>query len=148
MAQQSRAIRSSIHQLVATIVGTAMLIVSPIASADLVADQGASGGWVSKQYQVNGDWTMAQRDGKWVIKFSDGFKTKSGPDLKVFLSQKSIGSVTGGTATQNAVMVSVLESSSGSQEYVLPASIDPTQFKSLLIVCEAYSVLWGGADFQ
>jgi len=31
------------------------------------------------------------------------------------------------------------------QEYEIPAGIDIADFASLLVHCEAYSVLWGGA---
>jgi len=43
---------------------------------------------------VSGDQT--------IIRFHNNFKTKKGPDLKVFLSKKSIKDVTGRNATQDA----------------------------------------------
>ncbi len=118
-------------------------------SSNLLATQNASGSWVDKKYSINGNWEVMQReDGNWIIKFDENFKTKSGPDLKVFLSPQSIDEVTGKTATQGAVLLAKLTNNKGAQEYVLPSNIDINDFKSLLIHCEAYSVLWGGANFS
>jgi len=92
----------------------------------------SSGGWVSKQYQVNGAWEIFKRDGQTIIKLSDSFQTKAGPDLK--------------NATQNATFISKLKSPSGSQEYVLPEGVDINDYTSLLIHCVKFSVLWGGSN--
>ena len=105
-----------------------------------------SGTWVDKKYSVQGGWSIEKKGDEHVITFNEEFQTKGGPDLKVFLSPQTIEEVTGRTATTDSVMVSVLQKTAGSQEYVLPATIDISQFKSLLIHCEAYSVLWGGAN--
>ncbi len=59
---------------------------------------------------------------------------------------QSIENVTGKNATDGAELVAVLKSTKGSQEYVLPANIDVSNFNSLLIHCEAYSLLWGGTN--
>jgi len=105
-----------------------------------------SGSWVNKDYAIRGEWSIEQRDSQHVIIFNQNFKTKNGPDLKVFLSTQTIDNVNGKNATDNAQLVAVLKKNKGSQEYVLPANIDINNFKSLLIHCEAYSVLWGGAN--
>ena len=115
-----------------------------VASASDVAD--SSGGWTEKDYAIQGTWSIEQRGDEQVITLSDDFSTKSGPDLKIFLSPKTVEDVTGKTATEGSVLVSVLKSNKGSQEYVLPADVDLKDYKSMLIHCEEYSVLWGGTD--
>lgn len=107
---------------------------------------GDSGTWVNKQYQINGAWEIDNRNGQTVIRFKDGFKTKGGPDLKVFLSKSDISNVTGKNATQNATFLAKLKSTNGNQEYVLPQGLNIDDYASLLIHCEAFSVLWGGAN--
>ena len=92
------------------------------------------------------DRAIVNENGQRILRFSDDFKTKNGPDLKLFLSPKSVGDVTGKTATQGAVKLSVLRSNKGSQDYVIPSHIDLSQYGSILIHCEAYSKLWGGAN--
>lgn len=115
-----------------------------IASA---ATPGAIGGdFTNKQYSIKGDWSIEQRGDQQVITFNEKFKTKNGPDLKVFLSPKSIDQVTGKNATDGSALVAVLQNNRGAQEYVLPAGIDINNYGSLLIHCEQYSVLWGGAN--
>ena len=105
-----------------------------------------SGSFEKTSFSINGDWAIVNENGQRILRFSDDFKTKNGPDLKLFLSPKSVGDVTGKTATQGAVKLSVLRRNKGSQDYVIPADIDLSQYGSILIHCEAYSKLWGGAN--
>ena len=114
----------------------------PVAAATTTT----SGSFEKTSFSINGDWAIVNENGQRILRFSDDFKTKNGPDLKLFLSPKSVGDVTGKTATQGAVKLSVLRSNKGSQDYVIPADIDLSQYGSILIHCEAYSKLWGGAN--
>jgi len=105
----------------------------------------SQGAWVSKQYQVNGAWEVVKRDGQTFVRFSDDFQTKSGPDLKLFLTKNDISSVTGSNAS-SGVLISKLKNVNGYQEYVVPGNINIDDFKSMVILCEKFSVLWGGAN--
>ena len=105
-----------------------------------------SGSFEKSSFSIKGDWAIVKENGQIILRFSDDFKTKNGPDLKLFLSPKSVGNVTGATATQDAVKLSVLRSNKGSQDYIIPSHIDLSQFGSILIHCEAFSKLWGGAN--
>ena len=122
-------------------VGTFTTSLATAATAEVT-----SGTWIKKSKAIKGGWSIEKRGDQHVISFNDKFKTKGGPDLKVFLSPQSIDQVTGGNATDGAELVAVLKSTKGSQEYVIPSNIDVSSFNSLLIHCEAYSVLWGGTD--
>ena len=105
-----------------------------------------SGNFEKSSFTIKGDWTIVKESGQTIFRLSEDFKTKNGPDLKLFLSPKSVDTVTGQTATQDAVKLSVLKSNKGSQDYIIPTDIDLSQFSSILIHCEAYSKLWGGAN--
>ena len=109
------------------------------------ADEGGQD-FVDKKYSIEGAWTVVEEGGQTVIRFADDFKTRGGPDLKVFLSPKAIKDVTGKTATDGSVLLGVLQSVSGTQDYVLPEGIKLDDFSSVLIHCEQYSVLWGGGQ--
>ena len=74
-----------------------------------------------------------------------GFKTATAPDLKIFLSPQTSGQVTSRTATKGSVLVSRLKSSKGDQSYALPANLDLSKYKSIIIHCEKYSKLWGAS---
>ena len=104
--------------------------------------------WIEKKYAIKGSWEVVKRDGKSFITFDEKFKTKNGPDLKIFLSNLSIDKVDGKNAVSSSVLLSPLQSSKGAQEYEIPASLNIDDFSSLLIHCEKYSVLWGGGSLK
>ena len=126
--------------------GTLSTVSLSYAADPVAAATTTSGSFEKTSFSINGDWAIVNENGQRILRFSDDFKTKNGPDLKLFLSPKSVGDVTGKTATQGAVKLSVLRSNKGSQDYVIPADIDLSQYGSILIHCEAYSKLWGGAN--
>lgn len=111
-----------------------------------MVDAAQNGGFVKSSFKIKGGWTISKENGQTVLRLSEDFKTKNGPDLKIFLSPSKVANVTGATATNQAVKLSVLKSNKGAQDYIIPADIDLSQFGSILIHCEAYSKLWGGAD--
>ncbi len=105
-----------------------------------------SGDFVRKQKRLKGAYTVEQRGDQTVIVFSEDFRAARGPDLKVFLSPKTIADVDGNTAVDGSVLLGELSSTKGAQEYILPAGVILSDFNSVLVHCEAYSVLWGGSD--
>jgi len=116
------------------------------ASAETSISASVSGEFIRKQKSIKGSWEIVQRGDQSIIVFGDDFRAKNGPDLKVFLSPKSVADVTGKTATNGAVLISTLSSTKGQQEYVIPAGVKLSDFESVLVHCEAYSVVWGGGD--
>jgi len=117
---------------------------APLAVAMIETPQ--AGQFEKATFNIQGEWQILKENGQTIFRVSEEFKTKNGPDLKLFLSPKSVGNVTGSTATQNALRLGVLKSNQGSQDYIIPANVDLSQFRSILIHCEAYSKLWGGAN--
>jgi len=112
----------------------------------VMAQTAQSGRFEKSSFNIQGDWQIVKENGQTIFRISNDFKTKNGPDLKLFLSPKSVANVTGSTATQDAVKLSVLRSNKGSQDYIIPAHVDLSQYGSILIHCEAFSKLWGGAN--
>lgn len=119
--------------------------VEPIIEVAMM-DKAHTGAFEKSSFNIKGQWQIVEENGQTIFRLSDDFNTKNGPDLKLFLSPKTVGEVTGRTAKQNAVRLSVLKSNRGTQDYVIPANIDLSQFGSILIHCEAFSKLWGGAN--
>ena len=105
-----------------------------------------SGDFVRKSKKLKGSYEVVQRDGRTFIVFSDSFRAANGPDLKIFLSPKSVGDATGKNATDGALNIGVLQSTKGVQEYEVPAGVNLADYGSVLVHCEAYSVLWGGSN--
>ena len=113
-----------------------------------VDDEITGGNWVEKGYSIKGGWKIVERDERKFIVFDDNFKTKKGPDLKVYLSAKSIEAVKGGNVAQSSIKIAPLKSNKGAQEYEIPNEVKLEDYSSLLIHCEAYSHLWGGAALR
>ncbi len=124
---------------------TAANAAEPVTTVAMV-DKAQAGTFTKATFGIKGEWQILQQNGQTIFRLNDKFKTKNGPDLKLFLSPKKVSAVTGETATQGAVRLGVLKSNKGTQDYVIPANVDLSQFGSILIHCEAYSKLWGGAD--
>ena len=132
------------------------LITSAIAllSAEVLAQNSASpeiqataaSTFVKKRYNIKGTWKLTEQDGQQVIQFNDDFKTKGGPDLKLYLSSKSLTELDSGDVEGSSVKLSVLKSNKGAQSYIIPADVNLSDFKSVVIHCEAFEVLWGGFD--
>lgn len=106
----------------------------------------ASSSFVKKRYKIKGSWNIIQKDGQNVLRFNDDFKTKGGPDLKIFLSSKPLAELNGDNVVESSHNLSVLKSKKGLQSYVIPDDINLSDYKSIVIHCEAYSILWGGFD--
>jgi len=102
--------------------------------------------FVKKKYTIKGEWAIIEKEGQTLLRLSEGFKTKNGPDLKLFLSPSKVETLTGQTATDGSVLISALKTNKGSQDYIIPQSVNLAAFQSILIHCEAFSVLWGGGN--
>jgi hypothetical protein len=116
------------------------------ASISQSVDYASSGDFVRKSKKLKGSWTVEQRGEKTFIVFADDFRAANGPDLKIFLSPKSIGDATGKNAVDGSLNIGELKKTKGTQEYEVPAGINLADYGSVLVHCEAYSVLWGGGD--
>lgn len=102
--------------------------------------------FVKKRYTIQGSAKIETIDTQTRLVFSDDFKTKNGPDLKVYISKRSVEDLTSKDVGETAVRISVLKSNKGGQSYIIPAEINLDEYESVIIHCEAYTVLWGGFD--
>lgn len=68
----------------------------------------------------------------------EGFKTDSGPDLRVYVSKS--------TGNNDFIEAGKLKATSGSFYYTLDGTINTADYKYVLIWCEDYSVLFGNAQ--
>ena len=125
-----------------------MAVVAAPAAAEATVEQTQlpSGALVKKSKKLKGNYEVIQRDGQTFIRFDKDFRAARGPDLKVFLSPKTIKSVTGKTAIDGSINPGDLKSTKGAQEYLVPEGVDLNDFGSVLVHCEAYAVLCGGSD--
>ncbi|MEM7049350.1 MAG: DM13 domain-containing protein [Acidobacteriota bacterium] len=132
-----------IHR-VSILVLLALAFVAPLIAAEPVA----SGEWSKKSFRIDGSWQIVDEGGSLWVVLDDSFKTKKAPDLKLFLSPKSLAEVGNRNATDGSVLIAPLDSNRGAQRYAIPKGTDLAAFQTLLIHCEKYSKLWGGAALE
>lgn len=108
-------------------------------------DQGT---WTKKSFKVSGEWTIYTENGATYVKLSSDFRTRNAPDLKIFLSPLSAAEANGRNATDGSVLIAPLTSNRGEQVYEIPASVDLSDYQSILIHCEQFSKLWSAADLS
>lgn len=75
-----------------------------------------------------------------------GFSSSPGPDLEVWLVDNASVQRSADVTGAKTLALGDLKSASGDQSYTIPAGTDVSQFKSAVIWCETYSVLFSTAD--
>jgi len=85
-------------------------------------------------------------DGQRFLRFEQ-FRVTNGPDLYVYLSghpaPRSSAQLHEGAAHE----VGALKGNVGSQNYALPANLDLEKFKSAVIYCKRFTVIFATAEF-
>lgn len=82
-------------------------------------------------------------DGSRILRFED-LDATNGPDLHVFLS-KEIPTNTFDGVGDDALDLGELKGNVGNQNYDIPADVDVTQFKSVVIYCVPFGVTFSSA---
>jgi electron transfer DM13 len=83
--------------------------------------------------------------GAFVLRLSD-FEVTNGPDLVVYLSAAQSPGQSSDVLAAQFVSLGPLKGNIGDQNYILPGDIDVTNFGSVVIWCEQFSVLFASAD--
>lgn len=111
------------------------------------AERLASGGFSNQSERIAGGWSIEREaDGLYLV-LSDDFRTRAAPDLKFFLHTLPAAQITAQNATRG-VFVADLSRARGAQRIRLPANIDPANYRSLVLHCQQYTVLWGAGDLR
>ena len=85
-------------------------------------------------------------DGGQILRFED-FRSKNGPDLHVYLSREAPTSTFAGLG-EAPLHLGALKGNVGSQNYPIPADTDISAFKSAVIYCEPFRVVFSTAAFS
>jgi hypothetical protein len=95
---------------------------------------------------VAGNATLGKTsDGKVILRF-ENLNSANGPDLHVYLSKQASPAST--QQVMDGVEVGKLKATQGTSNYELAASTDITQFKSVVIYCKSFSVVFGYANLS
>ncbi|MCY3779529.1 MAG: DM13 domain-containing protein [Chloroflexi bacterium] len=84
--------------------------------------------------------------GERILRFED-FRSKNGPDLHVYLSVEAPTSTFAGLG-ENAVHLGTLKGNVGSQNYEIPADVDLSLYRSAVIYCRPFKVVFSTAAFS
>ena len=86
-------------------------------------------------------------DGKLVLRLED-FKSTNGPDLFVGLSGHPMPRSRRDVHDQGYEQIQMLKANEGNQNYDLPAELDLSKFRSVVIYCRAFSVVFSSAELM
>ncbi len=109
------------------------------------AEELNSGSWQKKSYSAAGSWKI-ESEGEQKFLVINNLKTKSGPNLTLFLSPLSASKAKGSNATQGSLKLSLLPSHRGSHKIALPKGTNLSRYQSVLIHCEKFSKLWSAGQ--
>ncbi len=80
-----------------------------------------------------------------VLRFED-FRSKNGPDLHVYLSTEAPTSTFAGLGA-GEIHLGALKGNVGNQNYAIPADVDLSQYRSVVIYCVPFRVVFSTAEF-
>jgi hypothetical protein len=96
----------------------------------------------NSSYTGEGTATIYQlSDGSYILRFED-FRSTNGPDLHVILSNESDG------LTEESLDLAPLKGNIGNQNYEISGDTDVTQFKSVIIYCVPFQVIFSTAKID
>lgn len=133
------------NHTIKTIITTFITLISISAFASAATKTLTSGSWTKKDKSISGKWEIVDHGAGAILKLRS-FKTSNAPDLKIFFHKKSISAVNAKNATTGSKFLANLKSSKGYQEYKLPKGFKLSDYKSIIIHCEQFTKLWGGAN--
>ncbi|MFJ8719692.1 DM13 domain-containing protein [Streptomyces violaceus] len=109
----------------------------------------AGGDLISHEHATSGSVKLVRLpDGSHVVRL-EGLDTSNGPDLRVWLTDAPVkeGRV-GWHVFDDGAYVSLgkLKGNKGSQNYAVPADVDPSRYTSVSIWCDRFDVSFGAAE--
>lgn len=94
---------------------------------------------------ANGTGAIYRAGGMSILRLDDTFAAGPGPNYWIYLNTKPVGDESTFLADSGRVRIAPLKSFTGSQNFVLPAGLDVTQFQTVTIWCETFSAYIGSA---
>ena len=107
------------------------------------ADVVKAGTWHAVAHAgTGGGWQIVIDNGAAYVEMTKDFATEKAPDLKIFLSPRKSSELDGDNATKGSLRVAKLTSHRGAARYALPRGVDLAKYKSIVLQCEQYAVLF------
>ncbi|WGK70299.1 DM13 domain-containing protein [Candidatus Haliotispira prima] len=108
----------------------------------------AEGNWTKVLYTAKGRWQIVEKGGKLQLQLDADFQTTNAPDLNILFSPREAGTLTSKNVMKGALRAGELKGKSrwgklkGPITLDLPANLDLTKYKTIIIHCIEYSKLW------
>ena len=122
-------------------------VVSEALPESLMVEQVASGTFVDADRAHSGSGNaliLGTPAGDHLLRLTE-FEVTNGPDLKVWLSASANPTSSGDVKAAEFFSLGPLKGNIGDQTYVIPADVDLSVYKSVVIWCEQFGVLFSPA---
>jgi len=106
------------------------------------------GHWNAFNQTIAGTWQILDERGTLTLVLSEDFETRKAPDLFLYLSPKPQSELGNRNAGDGALFVGEVKVPRGPQRFDLPPETDLSQFRTLVLHCQSYAVLWGTAPLD
>jgi len=93
----------------------------------------------ASNHRTTGTATLKRQGKTWTLEISSDFTFDGAPDPKWAFGNKGVDKTT---------IFAPLKSNKGAQSYSIPATIDPSKYKRVILYCEKYSVPLGVAKLR
>ena len=133
------ALANGMTQITASSEGVISLPFNLMVGSDSMSRMGTFSGL--NGYTVEGTAVLERSGDQAMVVFNEDFRSQSGPGLYVYLSPNA-NNVTGGLS------LGELKATTGTQEYPIPAGVNPNDFDHVLVYCQPFRVPFGTASFQ
>ena len=108
----------------------------------------ARGDFVSQEHDTSGAAQILKSpDGSLTLRL-EGFETSNGPDLHVWLSDRTAGGSWFKYDEGERIELGELKANKGNHNYAIPVGADLTDIKSVVIWCKRFSVSFGSAEMK
>ena len=108
----------------------------------------ASGEFVGQEHETSGTATVIELpDGSRTLRL-EGFETTNGPDLHVWLSEKTAGGNWFKYGGGRKAQLGELKANRGNHNYAIPADVELDGLRSVVIWCKRFYVAFGSAPLD
>jgi Electron transfer DM13 len=107
---------------------------------------GQFGGWIDAIHKAEGNASVYRLgDGSRVLRL-ENFRSTNGPNLYVYLSGDPSPRNSAQLHENGDYEVGRLKGNIGNQNYALPSGVDLSKYKSVVIYCKQFHVVFGSAE--
>jgi hypothetical protein len=116
-------------------------------SAPVGAKVLSSGRFAGHAHETDGTATVYEVEGKRVLRLSD-FRTSNGPDVQIAFVAADDAKDDATVKRAGYVNVAPMKGNVGDQNYELPADLDLSTYRTVVIWCERFAVNFGAAPLR